>query len=289
MAVGFIGLGVMGTPMASNLINAGHQLVVHRVKERSRFLLEQGAAEAASPRAVAEHCEVVVCMLPDTPDVEAVLFGEDGVAAGLGPGSLVVDMSSISPVRTVDFAARIEALGSDYVDAPVSGGEVGAREGTLTVFAGGSEAAVARAMPLLQAMGRTITHIGAVGAGQTAKVANQVIVAQTIQAVAEGLALARAAGVDPAVVRQSLSGGFASSRILELHGQRMIEGAFDPGFRLRLHRKDLSLAQQVAEHHGVTLPGTDAVAAQMDTALQKDWGELDHSALIRLVSDEDAR
>ncbi|MVA74470.1 2-hydroxy-3-oxopropionate reductase [Auraticoccus sp. F435] len=288
MAVGFIGLGVMGIPMASNLITAGHQLVVHRVRERSQPLVEQGAVAAGSPREVAEQCEVVICMLPDTPDVETVLFGEDGVAAGLAPGSLVVDMSSISPVRTVEFAGRITAAGSDYVDAPVSGGEVGARDGALTVFVGGDDAPVARAMPLLQVMGRKITHIGRVGAGQTAKVANQVIVAQTIQAVAEGLALARAAGVDPAVVRESLSGGFASSRILELHGQRMLDGTFEPGFRLRLHRKDLSLAQQAAEHLGITLPGTAVVAAQMDAALARDWGELDHSALIRLVSDEAA-
>ncbi|WP_114558524.1 2-hydroxy-3-oxopropionate reductase [Desertihabitans aurantiacus] len=288
MAVGFIGLGVMGVPMASNLLSAGHGLVVHRVKERSQSLLEQGAVAADSPRAVAERCEIVVLMLPDTPDVEAVLFGEDGVAAGMAPGSLVVDMSSISPVETVEFARRITEAGSDYVDAPVSGGEVGARDAALTIFVGGADAPVARAMPLLEAMGRRITHIGGVGAGQTAKVANQVIVAQTIQAVAEGLALARAAGVDPAVVRESLTGGFASSRILELHGQRMLDEAFDPGFRIRLHRKDLALAQQAARHHGVTLPGTEAVAAQMDTALQRDLGELDHSALIRLLGEETA-
>ncbi|WP_166844404.1 NAD(P)-dependent oxidoreductase [Isoptericola sp. BMS4] len=288
MRIGFIGLGVMGAPMALNLVRAGHELTVHRVKERSRHLLDEGATAAASPREVAEKAEIVVLMLPDTPDVETVLRGDDGVLAGLRPGTLVVDMSSISPVVTVDLAAAVREAGGEYVDAPVSGGDVGARDGTLTVFVGGDDGPVARATPLLEVLGSTITHIGPVGAGQAAKVANQVIVAGTIQAVAEGLALAEAAGIDAGTVRTALSGGFASSRILDLHGRRMIERAFDPGFRLRLHRKDLGLALEAAEHHGAAVPGTRVVAAQMDDALARGWQELDHSALFRLVGETDA-
>lgn len=286
MHIGFIGLGVMGTPMALNLIRAGHTLVVHRVKERSQILIDEGATAAASPQEVAEGAEVVILMLPDTPDVEQVLRGESGVLAGLQPGSLVIDMSSISPVATAELAAEVAERGGGYVDAPVSGGEVGARDGALTVFVGGSEEAVARAWPLLEVMGKTITHMGEAGAGQATKVVNQVIVGLTIEAVAEGLALAEASGIDAARVREALSGGFASSRILDLHGQRMVERHFEPGFRMRLHRKDLGLALAAAEHHGVTLPGTEAVTGQMDTALAHDLAEQDHSALFRLIGGE---
>ncbi len=283
MRIGFIGLGVMGVPMALNLIRAGHDLTVHRIKERSKVLVEEGAVAAPSAQEVARRSEVVILMLPDTPDVEQVLTAEDGVVAGLAPGTLVIDMSSISPVATVDLARRVHDAGGEYVDAPVSGGDVGARDGTLTIFVGGSDAAVGRALPLLDLMGRTITHMGPVGAGQATKVVNQIIVALTIEAVAEGMAVAEASGIDPATVREALSGGFASSRVLELHGQRMIDRAFEPGFRIRLHRKDLGIALASAEHYGAELPGTAAVARQMDQALARSWGELDHAALFRVL------
>jgi len=269
--------------MALNLIRAGHDLTVHRIKERSKVLVEEGAVAAPSAQEVARRSEVVILMLPDTPDVEQVLTAEDGVVAGLAPGTLVIDMSSISPVATVDLARRVHDAGGEYVDAPVSGGDVGARDGTLTIFVGGSDAAVGRALPLLDLMGRTITHMGPVGAGQATKVVNQIIVALTIEAVAEGMAVAEASGIDPATVREALSGGFASSRVLELHGQRMIDRAFEPGFRIRLHRKDLGIALASAEHYGAELPGTAAVARQMDQALARSWGELDHAALFRVL------
>lgn len=283
MQIGFIGLGVMGVPMARNLIAAGHDLTVHRVKERSQVLVDEGATAAATPSEVSRGAEVVILMLPDTPDVEQVLTADDGVLAGLKPGALVIDMSSISPVATRTLAEQVEAAGGAWVDAPVSGGEVGARDGSLTIFVGGTEQAVERAMPLLEVMGKTITHLGPAGAGQATKVVNQIIVGLTIEAVAEGLALAEASGIDPAAVRKALSGGFASSRILEMHGKRMIERTFDPGFRVRLHRKDLGLALTAAEHHGTEVPGVRAVAAQMDAAIARDWSDLDHSVLFRLL------
>lgn len=283
--IGFIGLGVMGTPMALNLLEAGHRLTVHRVKERSQVLVERGAAAAASAKEVAAASDVVVLMLPDTPDVEHVLTGDGGVLSGLAPGSLVIDMSSISPVATRDLAQRVREAGSGYVDAPVSGGEAGAQQATLTIFVGGAAADVDRAMPLLRAMGRTITHMGEVGAGQATKVVNQVIVGLTIEAVAEGLALAEASGLDLATVREALSGGFATSRILELHGQRMVEGAFEPGFRMRLHRKDLGLALAAAEHYGSDVPATRAVVSQMEDAIAHGWDDLDHSALFKVLTE----
>lgn len=286
MRIGFIGLGVMGVPMARNLLAAGHDLTVHRVKERSQALVDEGAVAADSAREVAAASDVVVLMLPDTPDVEEVLRSDDGVLAGLRPGSLVVDMSSISPVVTVELAALVREAGSEYVDAPVSGGEVGARDGTLTIFVGGEEAAVRRAAPVLEVLGRTVTRMGPVGAGQATKVVNQVVVALTIEAVAEGLALAEASGIDAGAVREALAGGFASSRALDLHGSRMVAREFDPGFRLRLHRKDLGLALAAAEHHGAAVPATRVVAAQMDEALARGWQELDHSALFRVVAED---
>lgn len=284
MRIGFIGLGVMGMPMALNLVKANYALTVHRVNERSQSLIDEGATAASSAEEVAEKSEVVVLMLPDTPDVEDVLFGEHGVVAGLTPGSLVIDMSSISPIATVAFADKVTEAGGQYVDAPVSGGDVGARNGELSIFVGGQDDPVARAMPLLQVMGKSITHMGGVGSGQATKVVNQIIVGLTIEAVAEGLALAEASGIDAARVREALTGGFATSRILELHGQRMVDRAFEPGFRLGLHRKDLGLALAAAEHHGTPLPGTRAVAAQMDQAISRDWAHLDHSALFKLVA-----
>jgi 2-hydroxy-3-oxopropionate reductase len=286
MRIGFIGLGVMGLPMAENLIAAGHELRVHRVRERSQGLIGKGAVAADSPASAAAGAEAVVLMLPDTPDVEQVLLGPDGVVDALEPGALLLDMSSISPVATQGFAQKVAEAGGRYVDAPVSGGEVGAREATLTIFVGGEEDAVADARPLLEILGGRITHLGPAGAGQTTKVANQVIVGLTIEAVAEGLALAEASGIDPATVRGALDGGFASSRILDLHGARMVGRSFDPGFRLRLHRKDLGLALAASEHLGVDLPGTAAVAAQMDDAIGRDWAELDHSALFRVLRED---
>lgn len=286
MNIGFIGLGVMGLPMAANLVEAGHTLRVHRVKERSRSLVDAGAIAATSPAEAAAGAEVVILMLPDSPDVEGVLTGADGVLGALEQGAIVLDMSSISPAVTRDLAGRTREVGGRYVDAPVSGGEVGAREGTLTVFVGGEEAAVARAMPLLEILGGRITHLGPAGAGQAAKVVNQVIVGLTVQAVAEGLALAEASGLDPEQVRAALDGGFATSRILELHGRRMAERAFEPGFRLRLHRKDLRLAQDSAAHRGLALPALETVAAQMDEAIARELQELDHSALFRLVAED---
>ena len=286
MKLGFIGLGVMGRPMAGHLIAAGHDVFLHRVKPVSQPLVEAGGVAMDSARAVAEAADIVILMLPDTPDVEAVLFGADGVAEGLAPGKLVVDMSSISPVATKGFAARIAALGAGYVDAPVSGGEVGAKAASLTIMVGGSEADVARAQPLFELMGKNITRIGAVGAGQTAKVANQVIVGLTIEAVAEGLLLAKAAGADPAMVRKALMGGFASSRILEVHGERMINGTFDPGFRIRLHRKDIGLALEAAKALELYLPHTASLGQLMNKALAEGAGDRDHSALYEVLDVE---
>lgn len=280
MNIGFVGLGVMGRPMAGHLIAAGHALTLHRVKDASHALVEKGATAAASARAVAEVSEAIILMVPDTADVEEVLFGADGVAAGLSPGKLVIDMSSISPVATKAFAARIEALGCDYLDAPVSGGETGAINAALTIMVGGKPAVFDRALPILQVMGKTITHIGATGDGQTAKVANQIVVGLTIEAVAEALVFAKRAGADVAKVREALLGGLAASRILELHGERMIKRTFDPGFRIRLHRKDLSLAVDAARQLDLALPNTAATQQLMNAAIARGDGDKDHSGLI---------
>lgn len=277
MRIGFIGLGVMGRPMADNLIAAGHELSVYRGRT------EVDAHVCGSAKEVAERSEVVILMVPDTPDVESVLFAPAGVAEGLQAGSLVIDMSSISPTATIGFAQLIEKLGCEYLDAPVSGGEVGAREGTLTIMVGGRPEVFERARPIFDVLGRNITLIGGAGAGQTAKVANQIIVGLTIEAVAEGLLFAERAGADPAVVRQALMGGFASSRILEVHGERMIAETFEPGFRIRLHRKDLGLAIQAAAELDLALPNTAATQQLMSAAIADGDGELDHSALYRTL------
>ncbi|TDO35234.1 2-hydroxy-3-oxopropionate reductase [Kribbella sp. VKM Ac-2527] len=277
MRIGFVGLGVMGRPMAANLVAAGHELSLYRGKPG----LDGHHCESAVE--VAERAEVVVLMLPDTPDVEGALFGADGVAEGLKPGSLVIDMSSISPTATKSFAQRIEALGADYLDAPVSGGEVGARDATLTIMVGGRPEVFERAQPILETLGKNITLIGGTGAGQTAKVANQIIVGLTIEAVAEALLFAEKAGADPAVVREALMGGFASSRILELHGERMINQTFEPGFRIRLHRKDLGLAVQAAAELDLALPNTAATQQLMNAAIADGDGDLDHSVLYRTL------
>lgn len=280
--IGFIGVGIMGAPMAAHLIAQGHTLFVYK---RSGALPESlaGAARCTSPQDVAQRADIVITMLPDTPDVETVLFGEQGVAEGLGSGKTVVDMSSIDPIRTKDFAARIAALGCEYLDAPVSGGEVGAKAATLTIMVGGSEAAFARVKPLFDAMGKNVTLVGDVGAGQTCKVANQIIVALTIEAVSEALVFASKAGADPARVRQALMGGFASSRILEVHGQRMIDRTFAPGFRVELHQKDLNLALGSARALGVALPNTASCTQLFNLLAAQGDAELDHSALVKAI------
>lgn len=283
MDVGFIGLGVMGRPMAGHLIDAGHTLHLHRVKEVSQFLVDKGGKAMESAKAVAAASEIVILIVPDTPDVETVLFGKDGVAEGLKPGSLVIDMSSISPVATKAFAAKIEALGCDYVDAPVSGGEVGAKNAALTIMCGGKPAAFERAKPLFEKMGKNITLVGGVGDGQTAKVANQIIVGLTIEAVAEALTFAKKAGADPAKVRDALMGGFAASRILEVHGERMLKRTFDPGFRIRLHRKDMTLAVEAAKALDLSLPNAAATQQLMNAAVAQGDGDRDHSGLIRTL------
>lgn len=283
MKIGFIGLGIMGRPMALHLRDAGHELFV---PERASLPQEIRANASILPdaAAVAAAAEVVILMLPDTPDVEAVLFGPRGVAEGLGAGTLVIDMSSISPTATKDFAARIQALGGEYLDAPVSGGEVGAKQATLTIMVGGAPAAFERAQPLFAAMGKNVTLVGeGNGAGQTCKVANQIIVALTIEAVGEALVFAAKAGADPAKVRQALMGGLATSRILELHGERMIKRTFDPGFRIALHQKDLNLALQTGRELGVALPNT-AMAQQLFSAcVAAGGGAWDHSGMVKAL------
>ncbi|WDR02870.1 2-hydroxy-3-oxopropionate reductase [Devosia algicola] len=283
MNIGFIGLGVMGRPMASHLIAAGHTVFLHRVKAASQHLVEEGGKALDSAKAVAEAADVIILMLPDTPDVQAVLFDANGVADGLSKGKLVIDMSSISPVETQNFAIRIADLGCDYVDAPVSGGDVGAKNAALTIMCGGSEQAFERARPLFELMGKNITLVGDVGAGQTTKVANQIIVGLTIAAVSEALVFAKSAGADPAKVREALMGGFASSRILEVHGERMVKRTFDPGFRIQLHRKDMSLAVDGAKALNLSLPNTAATQQLMNAAIARGDGDKDHSALIQTL------
>lgn len=242
MKIGFIGLGTMGQPMAGHLIDGGHELYLHTRKRVPEAVVARGGKECRSGKEVAAASEIIFLMVPDTPDVEKVLFSSEGVAEGLKPGKTVVDMSSISPIATKDFARRINELGCEYLDAPVSGGEVGAKQASLTIMVGGSEPAFARVKPLFDLMGKNVNLVGVNGDGQTAKVANQIIVALTIEAVAEALLFASKAGADPAKIRKALMGGFASSRILEVHGERMIQRTFDPGFRIELHQKDLNLA-----------------------------------------------
>ncbi|THC45744.1 2-hydroxy-3-oxopropionate reductase [Massilia sp. Mn16-1_5] len=281
--IGFIGLGIMGTPMAGHLIQHGHRLFACTRGAVPAELVDAGATVCATSAEVARQADVIFIMVPDTPQVEEVLFAEDGVAAGLSAGKVVVDMSSISPVATKDFARRIRELGCDYLDAPVSGGEVGAKAGTLTIMVGGSEAAFDRVRPLFQLMGKNITLVGGNGDGQVTKVANQIIVALTIEAVGEALLLAAKAGADPARVREALMGGFASSRILEVHGERMIKRSFAPGFRIDLHRKDLNLALTTARQLGVALPNTATAQELFNTCAAHEGGGWDHSAMVRAL------
>ena len=281
MKIGFIGLGIMGSPMAQHLLAAKHDLFV---RTRSKVPAELSSANVCATNAdVARAADIIFLMLPDTPDVEAVLFGKDGVAEGLSQGKIVVDMSSISPMDTKVFAQKINALGADYLDAPVSGGEVGAKAASLTIMVGGPEAVFERVKPLFELMGKNITLVGGNGDGQTCKVANQIIVALNIAAVGEALLFASKAGADPAKVRQALMGGFASSRILEVHGERMIKRTFNPGFRIGLHQKDLSLALSGARALGVALPQTAGAAQLMQVCSANGMQDLDHSALVRAL------
>jgi 2-hydroxy-3-oxopropionate reductase len=281
--IGFIGLGIMGAPMAGHLLAAGHRLYLHDIKNPPQELIEQGATVCTSGAEVARRADVIIIMVPDTPHVEEALFGLQGVAEGLRPGSIVIDMSSISPMETKRFAEKINKLRCDYLDAPVSGGEVGAKAASLTIMVGGPEAAFEEVKPLLELMGKNITLVGGNGDGQTTKVANQIIVALTIQAVAEALLFASKAGADPARVRQALMGGFAASRILEVHGERMVKRTFNPGFRIELHQKDLNLALQGAKALGVSLPNTATAQELMNACTANGMGKLDHSALCRAI------
>jgi 2-hydroxy-3-oxopropionate reductase len=281
--VGFVGLGIMGRPMAAHLRAAGHELYVHDHKPAPQALIAQGAIQCVSGRAVAERADVIITMVPDTPHVAAALFDADGIAAGLSPGKIVVDMSSISPLETRVFATRIEALGCQYLDAPVSGGELGARAASLTIMVGGPESAFGKVKPLFELMGKNITLVGGNGDGQTCKVANQIIVALTIEAVGEALLFASKMGADPGKVRQALMGGFASSRVLEVHGERMIKRSFEPGFRIELHQKDLNLALTAARQIGLSLPNT-AMAQELFNACGARGGKAwDHSAMVRAL------
>src|SRR6202167_4533493 len=281
--IGFIGLGIMGRPMAGHLLEGGHQLLVHTRRAPPKELIDRGAVACANSKELAEKVEVIITMVPDTPDVEAVLFGAGGVAEGLSKGKIVVDMSSISPIATKEFAKKVNELGCEYLDAPVSGGEVGAKAASLTIMVGGPESAFEKVKPIFALMGKNITLVGGNGDGQTTKVANQIIVALTIEAVGEALVFASKAGADPARVRQALMGGFAASRILEVHGERMIKRTFDPGFRIELHQKDLNLALQGAKALGVALPNT-ASAQQLFNACVAHGGKAwDHSAMVRAL------
>ncbi len=283
MNIGFIGLGIMGMPMAQHLIEAGHTVYLNRVKEKSSHLVDQGGQAVETAKAAAEAADVIILMLPDTPEVETVLFGADGVAEGLSSGKTVVDMSSISPVATKEFAARIADMGCGYLDAPVSGGEAGAIAGTLSIMVGGSQEDFDKVLPLFEHMGKNITLVGEAGDGQTAKVANQIIVGLTIGAVAEGLMFASKAGADPAKVREALMGGFASSKILEVHGERMIKRTFDPGFRISLHQKDLNNALSSARSLQLPLPATAQCQELFNTCAAQGDGELDHSGLVKAL------
>ena len=287
MNIGFIGLGIMGKPMAGHLIKGGHALFLHSRSGVPEELLEQGGKACSSPGEVAQNADIIITMLPDTPDVERVLFGENGVTQGLGSGlserKIVVDMSSISPMETRVFATRINQLGCDYVDAPVSGGDIGAKNATLTVMVGAKETVFEKVKPVLELLGKSVTLIGSNGAGQTCKIANQIIVALTIEAVGEALVFASRAGADPAKVREALMGGFASSRVLEVHGERMIKRTFEPGFRVELHQKDLNLALSSARALGVSLPNTAATQELFNACVAHGGAKWDSSAVVRVL------
>lgn len=283
MNIGFIGTGIMGTPMAGHLLDAGHTVFVYDRVKVPPVLSEKGAQGCESSRAVAERSDVIIVMVPDTPHVQAVLFDDGGLFEGLSAGKIVVDMSSISPIATKEFAAKVAEKGCGYLDAPVSGGEVGAQQASLSIMVGGTQSDFDIVLPLFKLMGKNITRVGEVGDGQTAKIANQIVVGLTIEAVAEALVFASKAGADPAKVREALMGGFASSRILEVHGERMVKRTFDPGFRIELHQKDLNNALDSARKLDISLPAT-ALCQQLFSACAAHGGRAwDHSALIRAL------
>ena len=275
----------MGKPMAGHLIDGGHQLFLHSRSGVPETLTKKGGSPCRTTREVAENSDIIFTMLPDTPDVQAVLFGSEGVASGLRRGKAVVDMSSISPFATKDFARRLNELGSEYLDAPVSGGEIGAKQATLTIMVGGSEPTFNYVKPLFDLMGKNVTLVGANGDGQTAKVANQIVVALTIEAVGEALVFASKAGADPIKIRKALMGGFASSRILEVHGERMITHAFTPGFRIELHQKDLNLALEGARALKMSLPNTATCQELFNACAARGGALLDHSALVKALEE----
>ncbi|KON80791.1 2-hydroxy-3-oxopropionate reductase [Azoarcus sp. PA01] len=281
--IGFIGLGIMGTPMAQHLIEGGHTLFVNTRGKTPRQIVEAGATVCESAREVAQNSEFIILMVPDTPNVEEALFGANGIAAGLSAGKIVIDMSSISPVATKQFAQRINDLGCEYLDAPVSGGQVGAKAATLSIMVGGKHSTFEKALPLFELMGKNVTLVGKNGDGQTCKVANQIVVALNIEAVAEALLFAAKNGANPARVREALMGGFASSRILEVHGERMIKRAFDPGFRIELHQKDLNLALTVARQIGMSLPNTATAQELFNACAAHGAAGRDHSAMVQAL------
>jgi 2-hydroxy-3-oxopropionate reductase len=282
--IGFIGLGIMGNPMSQHLLKAGYALtVLDRVTESQKQVIAAGAQAGASPKSVAEQSEVVITMLPDSPDVEEVVLGKNGVLEGLRPGSLFIDMSTILPSMARRVTDAVRQKGADGLDAPVSGGQVGAQNATLSIMVGGSAQAFERAKPIFEKMGKNIVHVGEAGAGQVTKAANQVVVAVTIAAVSEALLLAAKAGVDPAKVREALLGGFAQSRILDLHGNRMLQRNFQPGFKMKLHRKDMAIVLNTARELGLALPTTAGVAELMNAAIGNGGAELDHSALVTIL------
>jgi 2-hydroxy-3-oxopropionate reductase len=285
--VGFIGLGIMGGPMAKNLMEAGYELVLYnRTREKAEDLAEEGDAEVAgSPKEIAESSDVIVTMLPDSPDVRDVVVGESGVLEGIREGSLLVDMSTISPVVTEELAEKIRERGASMLDAPVSGGDVGAIEGTLSIMVGGSEEDFERAKPLFDVMGKTVTHVGPTGAGQVTKAANQVVVALTIEAVSEALVLGSKGGVAPEKILDVLSGGLAGNKVMEVKREKFLSHTFDPGFRSELHHKDLGIALAAGREYGVVLPVTAIVDQMLLTMKKKGWGSEDHSALLRIIED----
>ena len=283
LKLGFIGLGIMGAPMAGQLVKAGHEVFVYTRSKIAPEISQSSAIQCASPKNVAQNADIIFTMVPDTPDVELVLFSENGLAEGLSKGKIVVDMSSISPIATKVFAQKINALGCNYLDAPVSGGEVGAKNATLSIMVGGDEKVFEKVKPICELMGKNINLVGGHGDGQTAKVANQIIVALNIEAVAEALLFASKAGADPAKVRQALMGGFAGSKILEVHGERMVKRTFDPGFRIELHQKDLNLALNSARALGISLPNT-ATAQELFNSCSAHGGKAwDHSAMVKAL------
>jgi 2-hydroxy-3-oxopropionate reductase len=283
--IGFIGLGIMGKPMSIHLLKGGHQVIVLKSSGAADALLAEGAKLAGTPKEVAEQSDVVITCLPDSPEVESIVFGEEGVLAGLSAGDLFIDMSTIAPATALKVFNAMAEINVEALDAPVSGGEGGAKSAALSIMAGGSQAAFDRALPIFEKMGKNIVRIGDAGSGQVTKACNQIVVGMTIQAMAEALTLAKKAGVDVAKVREALLGGFAQSRILDVHGQRFLDNNFAPGFKINLHRKDMNIALQTGKDLSVPLPGSALVATQMDALIAKGNGELDHSALALLLGE----